>query len=478
MVSVQKQYGYYLIWTLTNLVFPVVVFPYVARFLEPQGLGEAQFALQFSRYFMMLASLGIPIYGVRELAKIQHDETKRNLLCSELLSLQIIAATFTSIVYILIIQLNGIQVSSSTLLWIAGLQVFFSWTSIEWLLIGLEAFKTIAFRTLLLRFVTSLTMLLLIQSPADSVYYIAIVVASFVGGNLLLWLHVLNLAIRFRFNNIQLAKHLKPLALLSLTQLCIIMYTVFDTVWVGLLSSAVAVGLYTTALKLSKIGIALVTSLGNMLIPKTARSLDSNRVGNVYLEHSFLFVVDLSVPMSVGLFILAPELVLLFSGEAYLPAINAMRILAVLPICIGLSNLFGMQILAVSGKELNLLKSVSFGLLVHLILSMVLIPFYAETGAAWAMLGAEMAVLVATLMSVKQEFTFQFPWQQVAFNVLISSIFIPIIWGIRNAQFQNWSLVLLSLACCVTVYGLMQYWFLKQSIVQLMVQQFLTKKAK
>lgn len=476
MVSLQKQYGYYFLWTVSNLLFPVFVFPYIARFLEPQGLGEAQFALQFSRYFMLVASLGIPIYGVRELAKTTANADERKELSAALLRLQIITAIATSIVYVFVITYFNLPVASTKLLWIAGVQVFLSWTSIEWLLVGLEAFKAIALRTLILRLLASVAMFLCIHNPSDAIWYVLIVVVSFVGGNALLWMHLYQIKMKLSLTKGQITAHLKPILILGVTQLCIIMYTVFDTVWVGLLSTAIAVGFYTTALKLSKIGIAFVTSLGNMLIPRTARSLNQIDTHNAHLYYSFLFVVDLSVPMSVGLFLLAPECILLFSGSAYMPAVLAMKILAVLPVTIGLSNVFGMQILAVAGKDMALLTSVLLGLIVHLSLSLVLIPISAHLGAAWAMLGAEFAVLIATIVFVQKQFAIQFPWIQLLYNALITLTFIPIVWVVREMQLPNWVELISSVIVCTFLYMALQYWLFKQSTIRFAVQQFLTKQ--
>ncbi|MCU0440908.1 MAG: oligosaccharide flippase family protein [Bacteroidia bacterium] len=476
MVSLQKQYGYYFMWTVSNLLFPVFVFPYIARFLEPQGLGEAQFALQFSRYFMLVASLGIPIYGVRELAKANENMEERNNLCAALLRLQLITAFATSIVYIVVISFFELQVASTKLLWVAGVQVFLSWTSIEWLLVGLEAFRAIALRTLILRLGASVAMFLCIHNPSDAIWYVLIVVVSFVGGNALLWIHLYQVNMKLSLIKGRIATHLKPILILGLTQLCIIMYTVFDTVWVGLLSTAIAVGFYTTALKLSKIGIAFVTSLGNMLIPRTARSLNQSDTQNIHLHYSFLFVADLAVPMSVGLFLLAPECILLFSGTAYMPAIAAMKILAILPISIGLSNLFGMQILAVAGKDMALLISVFWGLVIHLVLALICIPINAHIGAAWAMLGAELAVLTATMVFVRKQFAIQFPWIQLLYNAFIALTFIPIIWVVREMQLPNWAVLFLSVLLCTFIYGGLQYWLFKQSTLCFAFQQLLTKQ--
>ena len=92
MASVKRNFLFNILLVVSNIVFPVLVFPYIARMLGPQGLGNAHFALQFSKYFVTIASLGIPIYGMREVAKVKNKKkaevwgsgkVKREFLFSE-----------------------------------------------------------------------------------------------------------------------------------------------------------------------------------------------------------------------------------------------------------------------------------------------------------------------------------------------------------------------------------------------------------
>jgi O-antigen/teichoic acid export membrane protein len=107
MASVKRNFLFNILLVVSNIVFPVLVFPYIARMLGPQGLGNAHFALQFSKYFVTIASLGIPIYGMREVAKVKNKKDKLNKLVSELLALNIITAIISTIVYAIVLYASG-----------------------------------------------------------------------------------------------------------------------------------------------------------------------------------------------------------------------------------------------------------------------------------------------------------------------------------------------------------------------------------
>ena len=68
-----------------NVVFPFISGMYVAHILLPSSIGEVAHASNIAQYFVILAFLGIPTYGLREISKARHDREKLNKVYSELL---------------------------------------------------------------------------------------------------------------------------------------------------------------------------------------------------------------------------------------------------------------------------------------------------------------------------------------------------------------------------------------------------------
>ena len=73
----------------SNLLITLISFPYINRILGPENLGKVNFATSVINYFVLFASLGIPLYGVIACAKVQDDEKELNKTVSELLFLNI-----------------------------------------------------------------------------------------------------------------------------------------------------------------------------------------------------------------------------------------------------------------------------------------------------------------------------------------------------------------------------------------------------
>lgn len=464
MASVKKNFLFNVLLVISNIFFPVLVFPYIARILGPDGVGDAQFALQFSKYFVIVASLGIPIYGMREVAKVKNQKLKLNKLVSELLILNVITSVISTLVYVSIIVFNDKLHQHATLFYIGGLQVLLGFLSIDWLFAGLEDFKIITFRSLIIRFSTLIFLVLFVKEPGDVLPYLLISILSIIGGHLWNLFYALS-KIRFVFRALAFTRHLTPIFIIFLMNICVSMYTVFDTAWVGFLSTSSAVGMYSSAIRLSKIALPLVTTLGVVLIPRSARAFAANISNPQHLYTSYNFIVDISVPVSIGLFLLAPELLELFSDYTFMDALWAMRLLSFLPLIMGLGNLFGLQVLSASGHDKSLLFCVFIGMLLNIGINLWLVPKYAHNGAAVAMLVTEFVVTLVAYAIVYRKFSLRFSVSRLLKASAISLLFIPCIMLLRAEVNGTVWVVLLGVASCGAVYGIMQYLLFKNEFI-------------
>ena len=76
--------------TITSIIFPVITFPYASRILLPEGIGLVNFQSSIIGYIILLSSLGIPLYAVKEVAKYRDDIALRNKVTIEITTLSIL----------------------------------------------------------------------------------------------------------------------------------------------------------------------------------------------------------------------------------------------------------------------------------------------------------------------------------------------------------------------------------------------------
>ena len=90
--------------TVTSILFPIITFPYAARVLS--GIGIVNFQLSIINYIVLLTSLGIPLYAVKEIAKYQDNKQQRDKTAIEILFLSNILCLAGYILVIILAHYN------------------------------------------------------------------------------------------------------------------------------------------------------------------------------------------------------------------------------------------------------------------------------------------------------------------------------------------------------------------------------------
>ena len=473
-----KNYFYNLLLTLTNLLFPILSFPYISRILGPEGIGKVQFVFSFAQYFALVASIGIPVYGLREIARYKQDKASRSKIFSELLVIYLITSLCLSVLYLTLINSLRYFEANHDMYQSATLIVFFSFCYIEWLYIGMEEFKAIALRSVLFKIIGLILMYFFIKERSDFRIYLYIMMLSFVGNNILSFF-LIRTKVDIVFKNLELKKHLLPLFLILGSTLATSMYTEMDTVLLGLLSDNNTVGLYTAAVKLSKVVIPFIISMGVIIIPKISKDFAERNFIEVQLTVNkvFKFLVFFAVPITFCLYVLAPELITLFSGDEFLPAANSMRLLSLLPLIIGLGHLFMCVILIPSGRNKEVLFSVFCGLGVSLILNFILIPHLKEMGSSIANVCSEIVVTIAYFYFIKKHFSFTCDWLLLGKSLVCCMFFIPFVWLTHKVTAHPVNIIIISLGSCSIGYIAMQ-WFIFRNDFIIDIFIFLRSKSK
>lgn len=461
-----KNYFYNLLLTLANLLFPILSFPYISRVLGPEGVGKVQFVFSFAQYFALIATFGIPIYGMKEIARYKNDIKGRSMVFSELITIYILTSICLSILYLAIIYSFPYFGVDRDMYKAALLLVLLGCSGIEWVYTGMEEFKSIALRSVMFKVIGLVLMFLFIHKSSDYKLYLYLMMFSFLGNNILS-IFLLRNKVHFIFKGLKLHKHVVPLLFIFGTTIAASMYADTDTVLLGFLSNSKTVGLYTAAVKLSKISIPIVTSMGVVLMPKIAKDFaDKNMVEvQLTLDQTFRFLMFFGVPIVFGLTLLAPEFIALFSGKGFLDATNSMRLLALLPLIIGFAHFLLFMILVPSGKNREMFLCVMGGLITSLLLNIILIPSLQQIGSSIANVCSEIVVTLLYYYFINKHFSFTYQWSLLAEAIVSALVFIPLIWMIKELSLPLVYMLALSVGSCGLAYTAIQLFLFKSNFV-------------
>jgi len=445
---------------------PIIVFPYISRVLGPQNIGKINFIDYTAQFILLFTSFGIPLYGVREVGKLRNKQEGLKQLASELLTIHFIISLAGLLLFLTLAYLNANIYTEKKLILLASLNIIFSSFALDWFVQGLEDFSFLSLRSAVIKVITITATFIFIRQSQDYIQYYFILTL----GVLLLTVTDIYYVIKrgFKFGRkLKLIKHLKPLLIFFLTTATVSLYTYLDTILLGIISGSLAVGFYTTGLKVIKFSQNFVDTMGGVLLPRVAFLMESKNKTEIsrLVNKSLQYVLTISIPMGFLFYLMAPEIVALLAGHQYAPSISVIKILSFLPLFIGLSNIFGIQILIPFGKESNALIAVAVGSLISIVLNIILCPKYAEDGAALACVVAEWVVTIMMgFLAIRQVQLF---WNRkklfyIVFNCLL---FVPIIYSCRYFLSAPASIFITSLSLCILIFVLIQKALFKNEVI-------------
>ena len=399
--SIKVNYFFSLLNTVSGLLFPLLTFPYVSRILLADGIGQVNFFQSIIQYITLLTCLGIPMYAIREIAKVRDDVKKRNQIAVEILFLH---ASLTLLGYIivalLIVTITEIQVNIPLFL-ILSTTIFFTAIGCEWFYQGIEDFKYITIRGLIVKIVSVVLLFIFVKTKEDTLWYAVYCVIGVLGGNIFNFIRLRKyISIKeLSFNELHPLKHLKPALHIFVLNLVISIYVQLNSVMLGFMSDTTSVGLFTAASKLSYMILGIVGALGTAMLPRLSNLLATGQKEKFeqLSQKAMQFVIAITLPMTIGMILTAPFLIRLFCGDTYTPAILTLQIISPIILAIGISNILGIQILYPQGQENKVIWATSIGAIINFILNLCLIPQLAQNGASIATVIAEIVVTISMI---------------------------------------------------------------------------------
>lgn len=383
------------IFILSGVLFPVITFPYVTRVLGPEAFGLVNLALSISTIFIMIMQIGIPVYGIKAMAKSILIDDKRKVFWS-LIIINIVTGVISSLLYLIFIYCFDYLSSEPILFLLILPSILLGFTSVDWYFASKEDFKSIAIRTLILRVLSLVLLLVCVNNNDDYNIYASIIIF----GNLLANLIMFYLAskemslpgVKVSFLDIKI--HLIPLKFLFLASIVASFYGSLDILVIDYFWGVESVGFYSLDRRLTLILIALIGSFSTVLIPRMTkyRGNGDDENFNFLFKNSLNFLYVLNFPIVASLIVFSDEFVQVFAGSDYHGAVMALKVLSLQVLFNSGSNLLNVQVLMPLGKEREIFKTSAIGLGVSIIFCIILIPTFNIVGAAIALVVSEFII--------------------------------------------------------------------------------------
>ena len=447
--SVAKNYIYNVIYQVLVMIIPLITTPYLSRVLGAENIGIYSYTLSITTYFILFGSLGVALYGQREIAYVQDDIKKRSKNFYEILLMRFITLGISLLLFYLTFCLKGEYIIYYKIL---ILEIIANSLDISWFFQGLEEFKKTVIRNTIVKIVSVICIFSLVKTSSDLTKYFIIYVLSTFIGNISLWIYLPKYICKVKINQLKLFKHLKPTLSLFIPQVATQIYTVLDKTMIGaMVLDKSEVGYYEQAQKIVKLLLTIATSLGTVMIPRMASTYAKGDFEKIkeYMKNSFSFIMLLAFPLMFGIISIVKDFVPLFYGPGYEKVIYLICIISPIIIAIGLSNVIGTQYLMPTKQQKKYTISVIFGAIVNLIFNLILIKYWKSIGASIATVIAEFTVTGVQLYFVRNEIKIK-EILKLSYKYFIASL-IMFIWSLLVRNIFNNSILTICTQVAISI---------------------------
>ena len=381
--------------TAANYLFPLAVYMHISRVLGVANIGLVGFVDSVTVYFILFSMMGISVLGMKAISQARGDSQK---LAETFWSLLALHASFTLVVLAAMVAATLLvdELRANWQLMCVGMcKLVFNVFLVEWLFTGLERFRFIAVRTLIVKGVYVGAVFMLVQNPDDTLTYYALtmlVVAALAAINMMFARHT----VRVTGLRLHIGQFVRPFFSLGLYSVVTASYATFNMAFLGFVADDQSVGYFSTAAKIVSLVAVVFTAYISVVTPRASRLWaegERDRFRSLAVK-SVWAILAIGIPVAVAAFATAPQLVEFLSGPGYLGAVAPLRILAPALIIIGMSQLINVQILVPLGHENLVALASTIGFAVCLTVNILFTSRLSELGAAVAWVAGECTTLI------------------------------------------------------------------------------------
>ncbi|MDB8879218.1 oligosaccharide flippase family protein, partial [Pediococcus acidilactici] len=129
--------------TASNMLVSIVTIPYVTRVLSVEGYGDVTFAQNVSQWLSAMCLVGVPMYGLRECARVRDDPREMARVVRELLAIitifTVVVLTCFGVSILVVPRFHQI----AALMWVFLVSTLLLSYGVEWYFQAIEQYKYI-----------------------------------------------------------------------------------------------------------------------------------------------------------------------------------------------------------------------------------------------------------------------------------------------------------------------------------------------
>lgn len=434
MASLKKNIIYSSILTISGYLFPLLTFPYVTRVLGVNNIGICNFVDSIVHYFIIFSMMGVTTVGIREVAKTKSNQEELSKTYSSLIVLNLLF-TFTAIgmLFLCTLFVSKLQCYSE-LFYIGAAKILANSLLIEWLYKGLENFRYITVRTVVVRSIYVLSVFLFVKEADDYDIYFFLTTMMFVVNAVVNVAYSRNF-VDFSLRNISFSPYIKPYIVLGVYMILTNLYTTFNVMYLGFATDETQVGYYTTATKLYAIIMSFFSAFTGVMMPRMSSLLSEGKFEDFrrLTTKSVEALMAFAMPMILISEICAPQIITFIAGTGYEGSIMPMRIVMPLMLIIGYEQIIILQMLTPMKKDSAIFANSIIGASVGVLFNILLVSQFGSTGTAIVWVVSEISVLISAQFFVTKYIGYKMPILAFIKRLFLAIPIIGVCWLVNQS---------------------------------------------
>ncbi|WP_270427794.1 oligosaccharide flippase family protein [Fusobacterium mortiferum] len=470
-----------------RIIIPIISVPYIYRIFKPEVMGQIEFSQSIVGYFFIFAGFGVYTYGLREISRVRNNKEQRDKLFTDLFIISTVSSVVVTLLYFgyVYFKFNSDLILKNMLL-INSINLISYIFYIEWINEAFENYKFISQKTIIIKIINLICILLFIKFSEDFYKYLFLINIFIFFNNFASFIYIRRY-ISFSFKNIEVKKYLFPLFLMILISNINVLYTQLDKIALGFYGKKIEeVAYYGVAQKVMSIMMLIIMSIVRVMMPRLSFYLgEGNKVEyENLLNKTFPYIYLLVFPISIGTVILSNEIALFFGGIEYLVAKFAIIVFGIRLIIVTIESILANQVIFLNQKEKVILYLYGLGGIINFLLKLYLIKYNILTSgtAILTTMISEIVLIILEYKYIKKYLNYDlkvFKLGNLKY-LIFSLLFFIIKYLLRDLNYNNLINSLIVFICCSSVYFIILFITkdkcLNEILEKLNIKQFLKGK--
>ncbi|RYE90429.1 MAG: flippase [Cytophagaceae bacterium] len=381
---------------IANFLLPLLTVPYVVRIIGPDKLGLLNFSQAYVAYFSLLINYGFDMAAVRSIAANRADKEATNRIFSQVMAGKALLWVLSTVIFAIVTAASP-EFRGHLFLHVCTYLVCIGQVLAPfWLYQAMEDLGRVAIFNFAVKLILSLSVLLLIHKAEDYFFQnLAISVSQIVVSVVALYVAMRRFGIKFSWpTGPELRHRFREDRTLFFSNVTIQIYAGSNIFLLGLMSLPYNVGIYAAGTRLESMAESFIgLALNSAFFPIVAQAFGQGREQGLRMVRNVFFpLLLLLLVVAAGLWLVGPFALTLLFGAKFEGAGAILRVVAVLPLIIGLSNLLGLHTMLNLRMDRAFFLITAGGSVLGLLFNWLLIRHFAHVGAAYAVVITEVYI--------------------------------------------------------------------------------------